>query len=160
QNRSYGPSPSGLTTPDPIRDPARAAGRRSRQLPGRVAGPSGNGVPLGMWSGQLAGRGTCRPHAPTRFRGPLRRDTMNEDSGIWELPDGAWHAWVGCLGFDGTREECLAWIEGRRVLSDAEPFLRAIAERPGDALARLVFADWLEDRGRVLEASGERWLAE
>src|SRR5438105_8701061 len=31
-----------------------------------------------------------------------------------------------------------------------QPFLRAIAEEPGDEGARLVFADWLEERGDPL----------
>ena len=42
---------------------------------------------------------------------------------------------------------------------EAEPFLQAIAERPGDAIPRLVFADWLEERGYHREAAGQRWAA-
>jgi uncharacterized protein (TIGR02996 family) len=38
-------------------------------------------------------------------------------------------------------------------------FVRAIADRPGDALPRLVFADWLDERGHSREAAGQRWAA-
>ena len=38
-------------------------------------------------------------------------------------------------------------------LRECEPFLRAIAERPGDALPRLILADWLEERGLDREAA-------
>jgi uncharacterized protein (TIGR02996 family) len=33
-------------------------------------------------------------------------------------------------------------------VSDRDAFLRAIADRQGDPLARQQFADWLEDEGR------------
>lgn len=42
---------------------------------------------------------------------------------------------------------------------EALPFLEAIADRPGDALPRLIFADWLEERGYDREASWQRWSA-
>ena len=32
-------------------------------------------------------------------------------------------------------------------MTDEEAFLAALAERPGDDLTRLVFADWLDERG-------------
>ena len=39
------------------------------------------------------------------------------------------------------------------------PFLKAIAAAPGDALPRLIFADWLDEQGRDAEAAGQRWAA-
>src|SRR5262245_40445265 len=45
------------------------------------------------------------------------------------------------------------------LLHEAQPFLAAIAERPGDALPRLMFADWLEERGYDQEASDQRLRA-
>jgi uncharacterized protein (TIGR02996 family) len=35
-------------------------------------------------------------------------------------------------------------------------FLRAICDRPGDDVPRLVYADWLEDNGRLEEAAAVR----
>src|SRR5207253_6655895 len=35
------------------------------------------------------------------------------------------------------------------------PFVRAIAQRPADALPRLIYADWLDEHGRAAEAA---WL--
>jgi uncharacterized protein (TIGR02996 family) len=39
--------------------------------------------------------------------------------------------------------------------TDRDAFLRAIRARPDDALPRLIFADWLDERGLAGEAS---WL--
>ncbi|MFT3699704.1 MAG: TIGR02996 domain-containing protein [Kofleriaceae bacterium] len=36
---------------------------------------------------------------------------------------------------------------------DEEPFFRALRNRPGDELARMAYADWLEERGQVGRAS-------
>src|SRR5262249_15688074 len=94
---------------------------------------------------------------------------MDESFGLCDLPDGTCHAWIGHNGFNGDREECLAWIEGPQLTGEIhcvllpaglETFLRAILTRPGNAMPRLIFADWLEERGYVPEASGERWRAE
>ncbi len=40
--------------------------------------------------------------------------------------------------------------EPRPRSPEEEPFLRAIAEDPGDEATRLVYADWLEERGDPL----------
>jgi uncharacterized protein (TIGR02996 family) len=42
---------------------------------------------------------------------------------------------------------------------DADAFLRAIVAAPGDALPRIVFADYLDELGLVAEALGQRWAA-
>lgn len=43
---------------------------------------------------------------------------------------------------------------------DEQAFLEAIAASPSDGLQRLMFADWLEERGRDAEAEGQRWAAQ
>lgn len=40
-----------------------------------------------------------------------------------------------------------------------QDFRDRIEENPLDATARLVFADWLNDHGREIEAMGQRWQA-
>ena len=42
------------------------------------------------------------------------------------------------------------------VGEELDAFLRAIAARPGDALPRLILADWLEERGMDAEGAGQR----
>jgi uncharacterized protein (TIGR02996 family) len=43
---------------------------------------------------------------------------------------------------------------------EAHAFLRSLAAKPGDQLPRLIFADWLEDRGYHNAAAGQRWAAD
>jgi uncharacterized protein (TIGR02996 family) len=50
-------------------------------------------------------------------------------------------------------------VRRQSLYRDAEPFLRAIVDRPGDPLPRLIFADWLEEHGLDAEAAGQRWAA-
>ena len=38
----------------------------------------------------------------------------------------------------------------------AEPFLRAAMDRPNDSLPRLIFADWLDERGFSRQAKYQR----
>ena len=45
------------------------------------------------------------------------------------------------------------------LMEAAEPFLAAIVAAPGDALPRLIFADWLSEQGWDAEAAGQRWAA-
>lgn len=45
------------------------------------------------------------------------------------------------------------------VGEELDAFLRAIAARPGDALPRLILADWLEEQGMDAEGAGQRWAA-
>lgn len=48
-------------------------------------------------------------------------------------------------------------------MSDEADFIRAIVAAPDDAAPRLVYADWLEERGgdgRNLRRSGQLWVAE
>jgi uncharacterized protein (TIGR02996 family) len=42
---------------------------------------------------------------------------------------------------------------------EAGPFLAAIIDDPDAAETRLVFADWLEERGLTGPAAAQRWLA-
>jgi uncharacterized protein (TIGR02996 family) len=43
-------------------------------------------------------------------------------------------------------------------MTDEEHINAHLDEHPGDTLARLALADWLEEQGRDGEAEGQRWL--
>lgn len=46
------------------------------------------------------------------------------------------------------------------MLSDEAAFVRNLSENPGDFAAYLVFADWLQEQRRPVEADACRWLAQ
>lgn len=46
--------------------------------------------------------------------------------------------------------------ERERLDREAEPFVRAIAARPADALPRLIYADWLDEHELAKEAAEQR----
>jgi uncharacterized protein (TIGR02996 family) len=48
---------------------------------------------------------------------------------------------------------------GRMKDRERRAFERAIADKPNDAAAHQVYADWLEDSGLEQEASQQRWMA-
>jgi uncharacterized protein (TIGR02996 family) len=49
---------------------------------------------------------------------------------------------------------------GEVVTAEERAFVKALEEDRGDVTTRLVYADWLEERERGLEASAHRLLAE
>ena len=50
--------------------------------------------------------------------------------------------------------------EARQSMTEDEAFIRTIVDHPGDDTPRLVYADWLDDRGEHEEADRQRkWPA-
>jgi hypothetical protein len=73
-------------------------------------------------------------------------------------PDGTWTAWIGTASFDGTRQECVAWLmseeptyypdaPARAAGGDHMPYLQTIWAAPLDPVPLRQYADWLDTVG-------------